>query len=183
MRPCKTPRINAWSRGFFATAFKRSCASGGNAATCVAIAGSTCGAAEDEAENLDRHDEDDLYRQIRRRVSVSGAIDVEYEDDLRVGGSSNATEIPPTVMSVLEKARVPARVMARLSPENASQLSHRIISRYKSGRCTYRQEACLRKFGYGPEETEVMSIADAKLAIDAIAANGWRRPQHLESIV
>lgn len=49
------------------------------------------------------------------------------------------------------------------------------VSRWKSGRCTYKQARVLGKFGYDVNA----SMADAKRIIDALAANKWQRPANV----
>lgn len=61
----------------------------------------------------------------------------------------------------------------RLSFVQAGQLCGEIIKRFKEKRPTFRQARLLQRYGY---ETKDMLMDDAKRLIDAIKANGWRRP-------
>lgn len=57
----------------------------------------------------------------------------------------------------------------------ASALLDKVFSRRKQGLCTYKQAAALAKRGLNPD----VSFDDARRAMDAIAANGWRTPPWL----
>ena len=56
---------------------------------------------------------------------------------------------------------------------NCSQLIGEIINRQNAGQCTYKQAKILARYGYPATTT----FEGASKIIDAIAKNGWRRPQ------
>lgn len=56
----------------------------------------------------------------------------------------------------------------------AHQLIDRIMDRRKKGLCTPKQAKRLQQFGYSPNTR----FEDAHKLLDAIAANGWRRPAY-----
>jgi len=60
----------------------------------------------------------------------------------------------------------------------ASKLMDRIFTRSKMDLASPKQCALLYRYGY--DDAATMSFAEAKSAIDAIAANGWRRPAEPE---
>jgi len=62
----------------------------------------------------------------------------------------------------------------------ASKLMDRIILRSKMELASPKQCALLYRYGY--DDAATMSFKDAKSAIDAIAANGWRRPAEPEYV-
>ena len=135
--------------------------------------------AEEAAETMEREDE---ARLIRSRIRVDAAVDVQYEDDLRVGGMSGGSSnyhIPDKQLAILRKFKVPDKVIANLTQAQASDLSRTMIARAKAGLCTYKQATLLQKYGYSREEVATMTIKAAGEAIDAIAANGWRRPREV----
>lgn len=55
----------------------------------------------------------------------------------------------------------------------AKQLLNELFRRWDSKLCTFKQAKTLRKFGYN---TSNVTMEQATKIIDAIAANGWRRP-------
>jgi superfamily II DNA or RNA helicase len=54
----------------------------------------------------------------------------------------------------------------------AKQLCGLIIGRHASGLCTVKQAGLLKKYGYPTD----LKFDQARKVIDAVAANGWRRP-------
>lgn len=60
-----------------------------------------------------------------------------------------------------------------LSYRNGKGIIDEQFRRWELGLCTAKQAAVLNKFGYDGAKT---TMADARRLIDAIAANGWRRP-------
>lgn len=60
-----------------------------------------------------------------------------------------------------------------LSKRQAQQLMGEMIRRRQSGLCTYKQAKVLKKYGYDAD----VSYEQARTTIDAIAANGWKRPR------
>lgn len=59
-----------------------------------------------------------------------------------------------------------------MTKTEAGALVTEVITRRNEGKCSYKQAKLLAKYGYSTD----MSFADAKTTIDAIAANGWKRP-------
>lgn len=74
-------------------------------------------------------------------------------------------------------AQVAALVNLGVPQEEALQFSRKqagaVMDSIRQKRCTDKQAATLRKFGYDPTG---FNVATASAQIDAIAANGWRRP-------
>jgi superfamily II DNA or RNA helicase len=73
-------------------------------------------------------------------------------------------------LACLEKMGVDT---AGLSFTHASQLIGTVIKNREKGICTYKQAKTLAKFNYDPKD---ITFKQAHDLIDAIAANGWRRP-------
>ena len=61
----------------------------------------------------------------------------------------------------------------------AKQLVGVLIDRWKNDRCTLKQAATLKKYGYDVNS----SFEDAKKIITAIQANGWRKPAGLTPVI
>ena len=60
----------------------------------------------------------------------------------------------------------------QMSKAEATKLQRTIFSRIKRGMCTVKQARLLKKYGYDGD----VSKAEATRLIDALAANGWRKP-------
>jgi len=61
------------------------------------------------------------------------------------------------------------------SRAHAGQLITEIFRRRENGLCTFKMAKLLQKYGYSGD----LTMYDAKQTIDAIAANNWKRPDHL----
>ena len=80
-------------------------------------------------------------------------------------------DVPPTEAQInfLENNGVPIEGLNRNA---ASALCGELIARRRNGLCTFKQARLLKKHGYDPNAT----FDEARSIIDALAANGWRRP-------
>ena len=120
-----------------------------------------------------------LLREEKRRKSIRGtakystaavsifdnhASPVERSPDIVRGGSSDAQ------VALLVGLGVPYETAARYSKRQAGA----VITSMKEKRCTTKQANVLAKHGYEPEH---YNMDQASELIDAIAANGWRRPE------
>lgn len=129
-------------------------------------------------------DEEDALRSIRTRLNLTQTkadIQVDYEDDLRVGGGGAADQaakegIPDKQLNILRKAKVPEKDVARMNADQVKALSREVVRRWKLGLCSYRQAQCLQRAGFGRDELRDMSYEAASEAMDRVKANGWRRP-------
>ncbi len=139
--------------------------------------------AEAASESLDASDiEDEYERRMRKRVAVQASVDVEYREDLGGGHAGGGTwsptdAVPASHRAVLERNKVKPDEVARMSADQVGQLCRELIARHKVGLCTWRQGQTLKRNGYTKAELRTMSKAQAGAAIDALAANGWRRPE------
>jgi superfamily II DNA or RNA helicase len=122
-------------------------------------------AAAAETEN------DDVERDLRRRLQVNARVDVEYEDGL-TSSRAAATEfaggdyIPQNQLNILNKAKVPPEDIAKLTADDAKRLSREIVRRWKMNLCSYRQAKALRRFGYTKDQVENVTFAEAKAILD-----------------
>lgn len=62
---------------------------------------------------------------------------------------------------------------SQLSRKHAGQLVGQIMQRWDAKACTFKQARVLKKYGYPTD----VGFGEAKQLIDAIAANGWKRPE------
>ena len=67
---------------------------------------------------------------------------------------------------------------ARMNFTQAQRLVGQLIQRAQQERCTYKQAKLLQRYGYSTDT----SFADARKIIDAIAANGWKRPAEADLV-
>ena len=75
-------------------------------------------------------------------------------------------------IATLRKFKIPEKEINELSFVGASQLLDTLIERMRNDKCSYKQAATLRKFGYSTDHT----FREASAVIDAIAKAGWKRP-------
>lgn len=88
----------------------------------------------------------------------------------RERGWDSGRELSPKMKGLLERQGIN---IEGLSYAKAGQLCGEIIRRFTNKECSFKQAKLLQKHGY---ETKGMSMKDASALIDALAANGWRRP-------
>lgn len=63
-----------------------------------------------------------------------------------------------------------------LTRQAARALIDELRARRKRGLCTHRQREVLHRCGWARWETDALDFDDARAAIDALKANGWKRP-------
>ena len=102
-----------------------------------------------------------------RGVNPFDAFDVRPEADDRAYDGKSLSE---KQRSILIKMGIDPDA---LSYCNGKRIIDEQFRRWDLGLCTAKQAAVLNKFGYDGANT---TMADARRLIDAIAANGWRRP-------
>lgn len=66
----------------------------------------------------------------------------------------------------------------KMEYHRAKQLVSIMIERWKTKKCSIKQVNLLKRFGY---EAQEWGQERAKKTIDAIAKNGWQRPEHFEA--
>jgi hypothetical protein len=126
-------------------------------------------------------EDEDRAAKERKLVQVSATVDVEYQDNLAVGGGlfgSEGSGTPPRTVQLLRNNKVPDSLIASMTPNEAGELSRKIIARHKAGLCTFGQATVLRRAGYSKAEVETMRKDTAKACIDMCKSNGWRRPKN-----
>jgi len=121
---------------------------------------------------------DEEERAVRRMVGIGANVEVEYQDDLRVGGGDfgGTAVAEPKHLSLLRRFKVPEKDIKAMGPEQAKGLAKMLIVRAKMGLCTFGQARALERAGYHKSELRQMSRESASLAIEAAKANGWKRP-------
>lgn len=128
--------------------------------------------AEAEEAQLEMDEES----RVRRRIVVDAHVEVKYDSEIGKALMTAADPgIPSKQLNLLRKFKVPEKVISKLGPQGASELSRKLVARASKGLCSYAQAMTLRKHGYSESDVATMKRAEAKLAIDALAANGWKR--------
>ncbi len=116
----------------------------------------------------------------RRRPMRNAIGEVTLAYKITDAGGFNGTgpgEKQGTSRGGATDAQVAALVNLGVNRDTALGYSKRqagvVMDALRESRCTVKQAATLRKFGYDPDE---YNVEGASAIIDAIAANGWRRP-------
>jgi hypothetical protein len=121
---------------------------------------------------------EEAERAVRRMVSIGATVDVEYQDDLRVGGGEFGGVIEAKHLAVLrDRFKLKDNEIARLTPDQAKDLSRQLIARARAGLCSFRQAKALERVGYSKDELRGMTKQQASEAFEAAKANGWKRPE------
>lgn len=120
--------------------------------------------AEQQLSNVAESEE----KRQRQRVRVDAHVDIEYSDDLRVGGHALMTEdrIPERTLETLRRNKVPDSLISKLSVAEAKNLSGTIMYRHKAKLCSYAQGSLLKRWGYTKEQVQGMSRDDASAIIE-----------------
>lgn len=125
----------------------------------------------------ERRRERERLQQVKARANYQttqidpfDVLDIEPWRERAIDRSDLATTRQVEAIGRLTGGKVDA---SEFSKRRAAQLMNELIERRRSGRCTFGQAKLLQKYGY---DSASMSFESAKKAIDAIKANGWRRP-------
>lgn len=137
-------------------------------------------ATESEEKRSQERKREARERRERAKLQIEAKVDVEYTNDLRASGGTGSSfqlsNIPPRTLQTLQRAKVPDKLINQMTVEQAKGLAGQIIYRYKSGLCTYKQAELLKRAGYSKTELHTMTRDAASASIEAVKANGWRRP-------
>lgn len=114
----------------------------------------------------------------RLRAQARARFRAEDVDPFEILGAPNRPGrwggVPATraQIEMLERAGIKA---GDVDKGQASALISQIIARREKGLCTFKQARRLASYGLNPD----VSFKDAREALDAIAANGWKAPERL----
>lgn len=119
--------------------------------------------------------EQEKRQRLRGRASYSTStvdpFDVLDIQPARERGWDKGRKPTEKMVAMLDRNGV--KGADQMSFAQAKQLITTLISRSQHDWCTYKQAKLLKRYGYEPKG---MRFNEAKAAIDAIAANGWKRP-------
>jgi superfamily II DNA or RNA helicase len=102
-------------------------------------------------------------------------FDVLAIEPWRERGWDKGRQPTEKMLALLEKSGIDTR---GLSFSQAKQLVGEIIGRFEKKQCTFRQARLLARFGYPTD----VPFPEASRLIDALAKNGWRRPEPAEPV-
>ncbi len=133
-----------------------------------------------EAEERERREREQAERDRRRGIRAEVSYTVKSVSpfsvlDLTPAPQSSWAAMTPASSKQtawLAKWGIDATTM---NAADAKKISNEIYRRLRAGVCSYKQAKLLKKYGLNTE----MSFEDAKRAIDALAANGWKRPANV----
>lgn len=106
------------------------------------------------------------------KVSAVDPFDIFGIEPPRVQNMQKGQPITDAQRKVLEGAGIDTTDMMR---DAAGKVCQEIFARRANGQCTFKQAKLLKKYGYDTSAT----FAEARVIIDALAANNWRRPNEV----
>lgn len=133
-------------------------------------------------EAIDRAAEELAKKRREAQIIVRARYKTADIDPFTVLGAPNAAGrwngAPPTPkqIEVLAKAGITVDP-AKMDRGQCSALITKVGERRAHGLCTFKQAKMLAKYGLNPD----VQFHDARRAMDAIAANGWRVPESLKN--
>lgn len=133
----------------------------------------------EKAKRLEEERKAEAERQRRKAIRAQAkyqSVDVDPFDignvqADRLHDKFAGREASDKQKAFLAKAGVPNTETMDFA--TAMRLTGEIMHRRQTGGCTFKQAHILKKYGYPTN----VSFDKAKLTIDAIAANGWKRPR------
>lgn len=120
-----------------------------------------------EREAAEAHRRKHIVGKASYRSHAVDPFDVFGIEPEREAGWNKSRMPTPAMVAFMERAGIPSD---GVSFARAGQLIGEQKRRWAEGQCTFKQAKILRKHGFDPDST----MADAKVIIDGIAANGWR---------
>jgi len=142
--------------------------------------------AQEELDRKAREAEEAKQREIANRAKVVGKarfqtrnvnpFDILSIQPVREHLWDAGKTLTEKQITMLQRAGIPTE---NLSVAEARRLCQEIVSRWKSGKCTFKQAAMLKRFGYSTD----CSMMEASRVIDAVKAAGWRVPRGEEAMV
>jgi superfamily II DNA or RNA helicase len=129
-------------------------------------------------KKIDEQKAEDRRRKLRESVNLDVQLDSRSVDPFnlydsvssRGTGMRTAPRSSTGQIGLLERYGVPRRDAEELTKAQASKLIDTIQQRKRLGLCTYKQAQTLARYGYDTQKT----FAEAKIIIDALAANRWQ---------
>lgn len=111
-----------------------------------------------------------------KSIDPFDVLDIEPWRERPMDNQDPASNKQVEAIRKMTGGKVDARDMSR---RRATQLMSELVERRRTGRCTFGQAKLLSQYGY---DASSMSFEAAGQIIDAIKANGWRRPSQAEPV-
>jgi superfamily II DNA or RNA helicase len=134
-----------------------------------------------EQERIRLADEAKKARVVAKATFSSRTVNPFDQYDLHdsIGGRSKfKREYDTSGMGLSEKQQAIIKSSginpSDISAGDGKKLVKATMDRWKSGLCTEKQSKLLSRYGYDGDKT---TAKDAKMLIDAIAKNGWKKPE------
>jgi superfamily II DNA or RNA helicase len=121
------------------------------------------------AEQHERERRAKIRIAARYKTQEIDPFDVLHIEPQRERGWDTGRQLSPKMIALLQRQGIDT---GNLTFAQGRQLCAEICRRFDEKRCTFKQARLLAKHGYGAD----VSFTDARRIIDALAANGWRRP-------
>ena len=121
------------------------------------------------AEERERARRAAIRAKARYSCQVVDPFEVFHVEPWRERGWDTGRQPSEKMLALLERNGIDTRA---LSFTQAKQLVGEIIHRYETKQCSFKQARLLARFGYPTD----VPFAEASRLIDALAKNGWKRP-------
>ena len=125
------------------------------------------------AEERERARRAAIRAKARYSCQVVDPFEVFHVEPWRERGWDKGRQPSEKMLALLEKNGIDTR---SLTFTQAKQLVGEIINRYETKQCSYKQARLLARYGYPTD----VPFAEASRLIDALAKNGWKRPEPAE---
>lgn len=138
---------------------------------------------EDELAKIQKKIDEQKAEERRKRLRASVNLEVTlagkrvdpfnvYDSVSNRGvGARTDNRSSKGQIDALDRYGVPRREAEEMSSREARKMLDILAQRKRMGLCTYRQANKLAEFGYA---TDARTFAEAKVILDALAANGWQ---------
>jgi len=135
----------------------------------VDMAEALVSAEQELAEARERARRAAIRAKARYSCQVVNPFEVFHIEPWRERGWDKGRQPSERMLALLERNGIDTR---SLTFTQANQLVGEIIHRYETEQCSYKQARLLARFGYPTD----VPFAEASNLIDALAKNGWKRP-------
>ena len=141
----------------------------------VDMAEALADAEKDLAEERERARRAALRVKARYTSQVVDPFEVFHIEPWRERGWDTGRQPSEKMLALLERNGIDTK---GLTFTQAKQLVGEIIHRYEEKRCSFKQARLLSRYGYPTD----VPFAEASRLIDALAKNGWKRPEPAEPV-
>ena len=141
----------------------------------VDMAEALADAEKDLAEERERARRAALRVKARYTSQIIDPFEIFHIEPWRERGWDTGRQPSEKMLALLERNGIDT---AGLTFTQAKQLVGEVIQRYEERKCSFKQARLLGRYGYPTD----VPFAQASRLIDALAKNGWKRPEAAESV-